>query len=355
MSSDHTEVLQQAVTQANAEGQPLRIIGGNTKAFYGRAGVGRRLDVSAHQGVIRYEPSELFVTVRTGTRLTELDSLLAEHGQMLPFEPPRFGAAATVGGMLACGLSGLRRPWSGSVRDAILGVRCINGRGQVLRFGGEVVKNVAGFDVSRLMVGALGTLGVLLDVSIKLLPRPECEQTVVFDGMSPADLGRARDWSGRGLPLSAVVLDQDRLYVRLSGGDAAVRRSVTAIGGSELSASAADNWWRGINEQRHQFFVDERPLWRLSLPVSAPPVNILGNWMYDWAGSQRWLKTALQSTIVREMAVRAGGHAQLFRGGDRESLVFPPLPTALLAVHKALKTAFDPEGILNRGRLYPDF
>ena len=355
MSSDQTEALQQAVMQANSDGQPLRISGGNTKAFYGRAGSGRRLDVSAHRGVIRYEPSELFVTVRSGTRVTELNSLLAEHGQMLPFEPPRFGDAATVGGMLACGLSGLRRPWSGSLRDTVLGVRCINGRGQVLRFGGEVVKNVAGFDVSRLMVGALGTLGVLLDTSIKLLPRPESEQTVVFDAMTPKDLERARDWSAHGLPLSAVVLDRDRLYVRLSGNDAAVRKSVKTLGGSLLSTTAADSWWRSINEQQHEFFADERPLWRLSLPAAAPPVNIIGDWMYDWAGSQRWLKTALQSTIVREMAVRAGGHAQLFRGGDRESLVFPPLPSTLLGVHKALKAAFDPAGILNRGRLYPEF
>jgi glycolate oxidase FAD binding subunit len=348
--------LQQAVSQAAAERRPLRIRGGNTKApFYGRSAVGETLDVSTHRGIIRYEPSELVVTVRCGTPLAELNRQLAEHGQMLPFEPPAFGDAATVGGMLACGLAGPRRPWSGAVRDAVLGVRCINGRGEVLQFGGEVVKNVAGFDVSRLMVGALGTLGLLLEASIKLMPLPECEQTVVFDGMTPGDLARVRDWTGQGLPVSAVVLDQDRLYVRLSGVETAVRRSREQLGGTALSETDAAGWWHGIREHRHAFFGDERPLWRLSLPAAAGPINIIGDWLHDWAGSQRWLKTALQSTIIREMAGRAGGHAQLFRGGDRQAMVFQPLPPALLAVHRALKSAFDPAHVLNRGCLYPDF
>jgi glycolate oxidase FAD binding subunit len=355
MSGDQTDVLQQTVAEAFAEKRSLRIVGGNTKAFYVRDGGGQPLTVSAHQGIIRYEPSELFVTVRSGTRLVDLEAELATHGQMLPFEPPCFGEGATVGGMIACGLSGPRRPWSGAVRDAVLGLTCINGQGQALRFGGEVVKNVAGFDVSRLMVGALGTLGVVLDASLKLLPRPECEQTLIIDGMTPEDLNQVRDWGQQGHPLSAVTLDEDRLYVRLSGVKPAVRQAMAQIGGAPLSEADGAAWWDAVRDHQHTFFRDQRPLWRISLPVAKPPLNIIGDWFYDWAGAQRWLKTALQSTIIREMVVRAGGHAQLFRGGDRQAMIFQPLSPGLLKAHKALKSAFDPAHVLNRGCLYPEF
>jgi glycolate oxidase FAD binding subunit len=283
----------------------------------------------------------------------ELEQVLAEQGQMLPFEPPRFGAAATVGGMIACGLSGPRRPWAGAMRDAVLGMRCINGRGEQLRFGGEVVKNVAGFDVSRLMVGALGTLGVILEVSIKVIPRPVVEQTRVFDCSEE----QARTWmtgwsSSNSLPLSGAVFDGQQLFVRLSGSTSGVNAAVLQLGGEELSG--ADGWWSSLREHQHAFFRDPQPLWRLSLPAAARPVNIIGDWLHDWGGSQRWLKTALQSNIIREMAQRAGGSATLFRGGDRQGMVFHPLSPALHAVHKELKAAFDPRHLFNRGCLYPD-
>ena len=351
-SDDQSEAIRQEIQQAAAADRMLRIIGGGTKQFYGRLAEGRRLDVAGHRGIVNYESSELVATVRCGTTVQELEQVLAAQGQMLPFEPPRFGAEATVGGMIACGLSGPRRPWSGAMRDAVLGLRCINGHAQILRFGGEVVKNVAGFDASRLMVGALGTLGVVLEVSLKLVPRPPLEQTLVFD----YDEGRALKWmaglSAQGLPLSGAVFDGGRLYIRLSGSESGVMAAARQLGGDKLAEAEA--WWGDICEHRHAFFRDPRPLWRLSLPASAPPLNIIGDWLYDWGGSQRWLKTALQSNIVREMAMRAGGYATLFRGGDRQGMVFHPLSPALHAVHKELKKAFDSRQLFNRGCLYPD-
>ena len=349
---DQSGVIQQAVQQAVADGQKLRIVGGSTKQFYGRLTEGQRLEVGGHRGIVRYEATELVVTVRGGTTVRELEQELAKQGQMLPFEPPHFGAAATVGGMIACGLSGPRRPWAGAMRDAVLGLRCINGRGEQLHFGGEVVKNVAGFDVSRLMVGALGTLGVILEISLKLAPRPASEQTRVFNCAEDQARKWMTGWSGRSLPLSGAVFDGRQLFVRLSGSEAGVSAATHELGGELLTGS--DAWWRNVCEHQHDFFHDPRPLWRLSLPAAAQPVNIIGDWLHDWGGSQRWLKTALQSNIVREMAMRAGGHATLFRGGDRQGMVFHPLSPALHAVHRELKAAFDPQRLFNRGCLYPD-
>lgn len=350
--ADSSSEIQQLIQQAAAEGQALRIVGGGSKQFYGRLTEGHRLDVAGHCGIVAYEPTELVVTVRSGTPVQALEQALAEQGQMLAFEPPGFGASATVGGMIACGLSGPRRPWAGAMRDAVLGLRCINGHGESLRFGGEVVKNVAGFDVSRLMVGALGTLGVVLEVSLKLMPRPEMEQTRVFDCSDSQALQWASEWSARGLPISGAVFDGRQLFVRLSGVEAGVRVAGQQLGGEALEAS--DVWWRELGEHQHHFFRDSQPLWRLSLPAAAQPVNIIGDWLYDWGGAQRWLKTALQSNIIREMAMRAGGYATLFRGGDRQGMVFHPLPPALHAVHRELKKAFDPKHLFNRGCLYPD-
>lgn len=349
---DQGSEIQQAVQQAVADDQVLRIIGGESKQFYGRHTEGRRLEVAGHRGIVNYETTELVVTVRSGTTILELERALAKQGQMLPFEPPRFGATATVGGMIACGLSGARRPWFGAMRDAVLGLRCINGRGQQLRFGGEVVKNVAGFDVSRLMVGALGTLGVLLEVSLKLIPRPAIEQTLVFDCTEAQALERMSAWSAKGLPLSGAVFYDQQLFIRLSGAETGVAAAVQQLGGERLADAEA--WWSKIREHQHPFFSDERPLWRLSLPAAAPPVNIVGDWLHDWGGAQRWVKTALQPNIVREMAVRGGGHATLFRGGDNQGMVFHPLSEALHAVHLELKKAFDPQHLFNRGCMYPD-
>ncbi len=351
---DQIVVLQQQVQQARSERQPLRIRGGGTRAFFGRVLSGQLLSLAEHRGIIRYEPSELVVTVRCGTPVNELVEVLAAQGQALPFDPPYFGRGSTVGGVIATGLAGPGRPWIGAVRDALLGVRCINGQGEVVQFGGEVVKNVAGFDLARLMVGAMGTLGVMLDVSIKLMPRPQSEKTCVFDDVGVKGLAKVNAWTSQGLPLSGAVLEGGRLYVRMSGTEAGVRAAVQAVGGQSLTEDVAAHWWRGIRDHGHDFFDDTRSLWRLSVPVTAPPINIIGDWLYDWGGSQRWLKTALQSTIIREMTGRVGGHAMLYRGGDRQGMVFHPLNPALSEVHRRIKNACDPFKLFNNGVLYPD-
>lgn len=353
MGQDQGQLLQQHIQESAAAKSPLRIVAGGSKQFYGRLSQGKKLDVSGHRGIVNYQPSELVVTVRCGTPLLELEQALAAQGQMLPFEPPALGPTATVGGMLACGLSGPRRPFAGSMRDAVLGVRCVNGKGELLHFGGEVVKNVAGFDVSRLMVGALGSLGVILEVSLKLLPLPAVEQTLVFDLAQRPSLQQVSDWIGQALPISAASYAEQRLTIRLSGNHAAVAAARQQLGGDEMAKGA--DWWLQVREQRHRFFTDsQQPLWCLSLPPLAEPVNIIGDWFIDWAGGQRWLTTALQSTIVREMIGRAGGYATLYRGGDRQGMVFHPLPRASHILHQRLKKAFDPHNILNPGVLYPD-
>ncbi len=180
-SNDISEALEARVEAAIADRTPLAIIGGGSKQFMGRSIQAEDFDVGAHQGIVSHEPSELVVTVRAGTPLEILETALAERGQMLPFEPPRFGERATIGGTIACGISGPRRPYAGAARDFVLGVKLLNGRGEILRFGGQVMKNVAGYDISRLMTGAMGTLGALLEVSLKVLPTPAATQTVSFE------------------------------------------------------------------------------------------------------------------------------------------------------------------------------
>ena len=330
---------------------------GGTKAWLGRAIEGEPLDLSGHRGILNYQPKELVITARGGTPLAEIEAALAEQGQMLPFEPPHFArpgqGEATLGGTIAAGLSGPARPYQGAARDLVLGVRVLTGRAEVLRFGGEVMKNVAGYDVSRLMVGALGTLGVLLDVSLKVLPRPAATQTQVFEcGMVDA-LKTMNDWARKPLPVTAACCDGERLWVRLSGAAQGVREGVERIGGAPLEPDAAERFWvEQVREQRHGFFAGERPLWRLSVPPAAPPLALDGPQWIDWGGGLRWLRSDLAPELVRAEAARVGGHATLFRGGDRLGEVFHPLPAPLMRLHTQVKAAFDPARILNPGRLY---
>jgi glycolate oxidase FAD binding subunit len=342
--------LQEAVRAAAARGAALHIRGGGTKDFYGRRTNGQPLDVRKHRGILAHEPTELVITARAGTPLAEIEAALAEENQMLAFEPPRFGATATLGGTIACGLSGPRRPWAGSARDFVLGAKILNGRGEFLRFGGQVMKNVAGFDVSRLMVGALGTLGVLLEISLKVLPRPEAEQTLAFTLSPDRAIAAMNDWARLPLPLSAAAHVGDTLYIRISGAGSALRAARARLGGEPVEKGA--DLWREINEQQRQFFAGGMPLWRLSVPPATPPLNLPGKWLIDWGGAQRWLKTDAPAADVRRAAETAGGHATLFRGGDRDADVFHPLPPPLAALHRRLKQSFDPAGILNPGRLY---
>jgi glycolate oxidase FAD binding subunit len=358
------QALADKVRGAAQKRSPLRIRGGGSKDFYGQRLHGEILDMRLFSGIVEYEPSELVITALAGTRLRELTQLLAERGQYLPFDPPRFTSSATVGGMVAAGLSGPARASVGAVRDFVLGVQIINGRGQWLNFGGQVMKNVAGYDVSRLMAGALGTLGVLVQVSLKILPIPPADATLLFDLPETSARQQINRWCGQSLPLHASCWDADVLAVRLRGAQAAVETAQRQMGGGAVMEShAAERRWQALRDQALPFFQREaqQALWRICVPDTAPPLN-LGPTLVEWHGAQRWVKLPPDAAPrVREAAARAGGHATLFRGGrdatgqNGSVSVFTPLPPPLVRIHAALKKQFDPEGILNPGRLYPAF
>jgi glycolate oxidase FAD binding subunit len=344
--------LTDTIRSAAARASPLRIRGGGTKDFYGEALRGEVLETNAHRGIIDYDPTELVLTARCGTPLAEIESAMHSSGQMLGFEPPHFGSGATLGGCLAAGLSGPRRPFAGAVRDFVLGVRLLDGRGQDLRFGGRVMKNVAGYDVARVCVGALGTLGVILEASIKAVPLPRTETTVRLE-MSQADAVRAMNtWAGRALPISATCHFDGRLFVRLAGAVPAVEAARSKLGGEPVRD--AQQFWNDLREHRLEYFQKAAALWRLSIGPTAPPVEIPGTQLVEWNGALRWIAGDADPAEVRAAATRAGGHATLFRATDKSVHVFQPLPPATLAVHKRLKAVFDPHGILNPGRLYRD-
>ncbi|MBD3895274.1 glycolate oxidase subunit GlcE [Halomonas sp. ML-15] len=346
---DISEALCDQVRQADRDKTPLRIVGGNTKAFYGRAVDGSELATREHRGISHYDPVELIVSVRAGTPLADLEAALDAEGQRLPCEPPHFGASATVGGMIACGLSGPRRPWAGSVRDLVLGTRVITHEGKQLRFGGEVMKNVAGYDLSRLMVGAQGTLGLLTEVSLKVLPKPATSHSLRLELPLDAALTKLAEWGRQPMPLSAASYHDGALYLRLEGGQSSVAATRERLGGDSLDAG----YWEELREQRLAFFcADQRPLWRLSLPNKVPPLSLDGEVLYDWAGAQRWLKSDADAGTIREACARAGGHATCYTPGIAEP--FTPLAPVVAKYHRQLKAELDPNGIFNPGRLYAE-
>jgi glycolate oxidase FAD binding subunit len=349
--SDISQALQQQVQAALAEKTPLKIVGGNSKAFYGDASQGKTLDVSAHTGIINYEPTELIITARAGTPLSEIETVLAEHNQMLPFEPPYFGESATLGGTLACGLSGPRRAYNGAARDFMLGCKIINGNGEIVQFGGEVMKNVAGYDVSRVMVGAFGTLGVLLEVSLKVLPRPESEVTLLQQCSEQEAIARMNDWAGKPLPLSASCYTDDKLYIRLSGMNQAVTASAKHIEGDIVAQGT--EFWADLREHKAAFFKNANRLWRISVPTATDPLPLSGQQLIEWGGGQRWLKSEESADAIRSIVQEKGGHATLFRGAVEGEEVFHPLSKGLQRLHQNMKHAFDPRSIFNPNRLYP--
>ncbi|MBK5300773.1 MULTISPECIES: glycolate oxidase subunit GlcE [unclassified Pseudomonas] len=344
---DASEALLEQVKQARENATPLRIQGGNTKAFLGREVAGEILDTRAHRGIVSYDPTELVISVRAGTPLSELFAALDAKGQMLPCEPPSFGEGATVGGMIAAGLSGPRRPWSGSVRDFVLGTRVISGLGTHLRFGGEVMKNVAGYDLSRLMVGSYGCLGVLTEVSLKVLPKPRQCLSISLDIDCARALENLAQWGQQPLPISAASHDGQRLYLRLEGGEGSVTAAHQRLGGEPLDSG----YWVDLNEQRLDFFNEGLPLWRLSLPNNLRPLDLPGEQLIDWGGAQRWLKSAADN--IQSRALELGGHATCFSHGVSET-PFQPLAPALLRYHRQLKAQLDPKGLFNPGRMYAD-
>jgi glycolate oxidase FAD binding subunit len=346
--------LRERLRGAAARGTPLRLRGGGSKDFYGGAPRGELLDTRAHAGIVDYEPTELVVTARCGTPLAELEDALAAQGQMLAFEPPHFGAGATLGGCVAAGLSGPRRAAAGALRDFVLGARLVDGQARELGFGGRVMKNVAGYDVARLLAGSLGTLGLILEVSLKVLPRPAAEHTLRLELPQDKALESLNRWAGTPLPVSASAWRDGELCVRLSGAERAVQAAAQKLGGDALAAADAARFWSGIREQTDPWFAGEAPLWRLSLPSAVPPLELAGAPLIEWGGALRWLRPGADAGAVREAAARAGGHATQFRGGGKAAGVFAPLAPALARLHRELKAAFDPAGVFNPGRLYPE-
>jgi glycolate oxidase FAD binding subunit len=349
VSFDDSQQLLDQVNQALASNTPLRIQGGGSKAFLGREVQGTLLDTRGHRGIVTYDPTELVISVRAGTPLAELEAALDEANQMLPCEPPHLGEGATVGGMIAAGLSGPRRPWSGSVRDFVLGTRVITGHGKHLRFGGEVMKNVAGYDLSRLMAGSFGCLGVLTEVSLKVLPKPRLTRSLRVEMPVDRALLKLAEWGQQPVPITAASHDGQMLHLRLEGGEGSVNAACDRIGGQELGAG----YWQDLREQRLGFFSKARPLWRLSLPTDTLALALPGEQLIDWAGAQRWLKSDAEAQTIRTIVSEVGGHATCFTAGATSS-PFQPLVEPLLRYHRQLKAALDPQGIFNPGRMYSE-
>jgi glycolate oxidase FAD binding subunit len=370
-----------AVRQAAADGRTLRLRGGGSKDFWGQSLTGEVLDTRAYRGIVSYEPSELVVTARCGTPLAELEAVLAEKGQCLAFEPPHFGPGATVGGMVAAGLSGPARATAGAVRDFVLGARFITGLGEHLTFGGQVMKNVAGYDVSRLMAGSWGTLGLITEVSLKVLPVAPAEATLMCAGLpQKTALDLLHRWGGQPLPLnaSAWVRDTtaepaaDYLFVRLRGAVAAVQSATGKMAADAVALGAqvqamdkaeAAQDWRASGEQTLQFF--DAPsadvcLWRLSVPQTAPLLDLPYAQYIEWQGAQRWLWAPASAAVaLRELAQSVGGHATLFRASaahaevDKAAGVNTPLDAVQDRIQQQLQKQFDPKGVFATGRMHP--
>ena len=356
--NDDSAGLLEQVSQAAGQKSPINICGGNSKQAWGDissdAVPGAELSLLNHRGIIDYDPTELVVSVRAGTPLYELNQSLDDAGQMLPFEPPQW-PGSTIGGVLACGLSGPRRPFNGSARDYVLGTRVINGQAQDLSFGGKVMKNVAGYDVSRVQIGAWGTLGVLLDVSMKVLPKPELEVTVQHE----TDANELQSFAAlmrRPLPLSgAMLINRDR-FIRLSGSRMAVESAANKLGGERVAN--ADKLWNSVRDHTHPFFsnklVADESLWRISVADHVPMLTLEGDWLHEWAGGQRWLKTTQNATQVFTAVESMGGHATRYGPSSAAGAAFQPLQGSMQRLQSRLRDSFDPQRLFNRGRFHPE-
>ncbi|MEQ9022132.1 MAG: glycolate oxidase subunit GlcE [Pseudomonadales bacterium] len=347
--NDLSQQLVERVKAAFAQGEQLRIAGNGTKEFMGREQKGHAFDIAGHTGVVSYNPAELVMVARSGTTIAEINHTLAESGQILPCESPLNGNA-TLGGVMACNQSGPARPWRGGIRDCVLGLHMINGKGEYLRFGGQVIKNVAGYDITRLQAGAMGSLGVLTEISFKVIPKPDVQETLVLPLSVEQALDRMNALLAQSLPLSGACWHADKMYLRFSGAGQAVQAATQSHEGDTLSDDT--EFWSQLNEKALEFFTQNKPLWRFSIRPTAQHFLPEGDWLIDWAGAQRWLCGDYPIEELREYARASGGQVELFSGGDRHGEVMhqPDPVTKDLLIR--MKNAFDPKGIFNPGRLY---
>lgn len=359
-NDDKTTELCSQVSQAYKNKSALYIVAGNSKAFYGQKVDGAELSVSDHCGIIDYRPSELVLTARSGTKLSVIETELAKNNQMLAYEPPRHSAASTIGGNIACGLSGPRRPYVGAARDFVLGTTIINGKGELLRFGGQVMKNVAGYDASRLMVGAQGTLGVITEISIKVLPKPETEQTLSFEETFENAHSRLRSWILKGHPVSASCYYNNQLFLRLSSTENSVNHAKKVIGGDSSEGGIKNRIWETLQHQTHEFFSnhddDSASLWRISVPPSSPAFAMDCPQLTEWNGGLRWIYSNDDMQIIANTQNGHATHYGLNNAAEKKQSkkTFQQLPAELFSLHQRIKKSFDPENILNPGRLYED-
>ncbi|VAW78244.1 Glycolate dehydrogenase, FAD-binding subunit GlcE [hydrothermal vent metagenome] len=357
---DISEQLQAQVQQAYTERQCLNIQSANTKSFLGYKVQGQTLDIKKHQGIIDYQPTELTLKARAGTSLQEINELLAKHQQKMGFNPPQFSADSTLGGTVACKQSGPQAPFIGSVRDAILGIRILDGQGNILEFGGQVMKNVAGYDVSRFMSGSFGTLGILLDITFRLHPTPIKQVTLCRNMNSAEALKQLSDWIRQSVPISAACHVEQQLTIELTGTEKSLQQYSTLQDVVVLDQNIAQEFWPSVRDHQHPFFktlTASQNLWRIIVPATTTPSTLLGEWFYDWAGSQRWFITEEPAEKIRAWTKQVSGYATLFRAGDSQSVVttiFEPMPAALASLHQRIKSRFDPGLILNRGKMYPE-
>jgi len=347
---DASQALARQIEQAYHNHTVLNITGGGSKAFYGQHTQGEQLDATRHHGIINYQPTELVITARAGTRLSDIEKVLRENRQMLGFEPPGFSPHATLGGTIACNFSGPRRAYRGAARDYVLGSRIITGKGEIQQFGGEVMKNVAGYDVSRLMCGAMGTLGLILDVSLKVIPLPEAERSLLLECSLEQALNYMHRWVQQSLPLSASAYLDGKLYIRLASNEGGIQQAQQIIGGDTID----ENFWHLLKEQQLAFFNTEKPLWRLSLASNSPALKLNGETLYEWGGALRWLRSDESADKIRHTVETLGGHAIFFKNNTQQIDPFHELSPGVQALHRQLKNAFDPANILNPVRMYAD-
>ncbi len=361
MNDKQYSALVERVNSAYRSGQALNICGASSKTFYGGLPDGIALPVGENRGVIDYDPAELVIVARAGTSLSEIQTLLAAQGQMLGFEPPFIDQGATLGGAVASGLAGACRPYRGGVRDYLLGVKIINGKGQIAQFGGRVMKNVAGFDLFRPMAGAMGTLGVLLEISLRVIPVQEQQQSFEFNTSNQKNAINTLCALAKQLPsLSAGGWLEGKLQLRLSGSQLAVSRDTNLLAQSNSLSEIDALRWQTVSQFEHPFFTQpdidkarpQNSICSIDLAPATPPVDLPGEQLIDWGGARRYLKTELDIKAVRQSIEKLGGSVSLLKGGER-SAFFHPLNPGMMSLHQRLKKSFDPKGIFNPGRLYP--